>query len=434
MGGYTPNAVYQTRTQYRNQMYPTFSMRSQSQSSNQSEYDNVSSGYSSRSRVEEDGCPSRETTHNLYNINTTQTMRYDSADELKTPEEMEERSFSESHSERLRLPSKHGSLDGAYNKRRAPGSLELSRYGSLEGQLSDTSGQEADLKYGGKPDAEYSDSVAPLTEGMTHLGRDSESDSMSQSGSSTHEYPRVAYREQAYSSGQTYQSYESYSSVTSGTPHWYESDSPTVARQQPPPHTPQYEVPTQTFVQEQAQYTREAVNIPQQQMTVTKYQSYVEVSKPFEMSDYYKYSEKLRKQRTIEKRQQKLESVLSGSGDSYMNTSASSPNMYAYAAADRTHSPASLNTTASSPYAYDSRSNPTSPYSYSQHFQDSFYTNTPPSPGSHQSRSRVPQRAQPPMNYTGVGSRPYQPPQPMSCEPIHENPAPSTPHRLVSPQ
>ena len=42
VGGYTPNSVYTTRTQYRSQMYPTFSQRSHSPANQGGpDYDNI---------------------------------------------------------------------------------------------------------------------------------------------------------------------------------------------------------------------------------------------------------------------------------------------------------------------------------------------------------------------------------------------------------
>ncbi len=113
-----------------------------------------------------------------------------------------------------------------------------------------------------------------------------------------------------------------YAKFANGTPaQWYESgiksggggaEQPAQIRQQNPPRTPVFENPPMQFVQQEPPPPQQTYNPETQQMTVTKFQSYVEVSKPFEMSDFYKYSEKLRKQRTIEKRQQKLEAVLAG--------------------------------------------------------------------------------------------------------------------------
>ena len=104
---------------------------------------------------------------------------------------------------------------------------------------------------------------------------------------------------------------------------WYESgiksgaepssgNNPQQIRQQNPPRTPVFENPPLPFVQQDPPAQQMYSHTETQQMTVTKFQSYVEVSKPFEMSDFYKYSEKLRKQRTVERRQQKLEAVLAG--------------------------------------------------------------------------------------------------------------------------
>ena len=76
-------------------------------------------------------------------------------------------------------------------------------------------------------------------------------------------------------------------------------------KQQGAPHAHQFESPPTSFVQDYSPQEMARVQVaspetegpPQQSMVVTKNERFVEMSKPFEMADFYKYSERLRKQR-----------------------------------------------------------------------------------------------------------------------------------------
>lgn len=450
----------------------------------------------------------QEATHNLYNINTNQTARYDSADELKTPGSEDERSYID-ESERLRLPSKHGSLEGAY-RRKSREVPDLTRYGSLEYNLQERNNynlpQLIPSRFGSKRESTAADcgesnyqiiDMPPPPPGL----RESDTDSMSQSGSSTQDFPpppppaelMAGYtqcnsgptdQDSGHSSVrssymETNQHSQSHSSVHGGSMNssqqWYEcGDSPPNLRQQPPPHTPHYEVPPQTFVAQDSMYQRETHaatdKSPQQVMTVTKYQSYVEVSKPFEMSDFYKYSERLRKQRTVQTRQHKMEAVLSGeelqanansqnaSFQEDLDQSQNTSGLYSGGAHGSSRYPPSYVSSpgSMSPGSYGSPVRPSSPFTTGarsgspfSHSHDGSYsmqkvtvrTRTPYSVQSslvsYHSQTYQGSTPSPPVAQQSPRQMPYTPPQPQTCEPILDSPSSSTPQgaqRLVSPQ
>lgn len=376
-------------------------MRSQSGSSNQSEYDNMYAH------------SQQEAIHNLYNINTNQTMRYDSSDELKDGEGEEAYT---AESQRLQLPSKHGSLEGAYRRRSRDFEGHMNRAGSLEDDLMLPS--LAPSKYGSKRDSaadynmEYHSSSLPPPR-----TRESDTDSISHSSSSTQELPPPP-RELLMGDGNEDSGFASYEGNYQDK-MWYEVGEPSSGlRQQPPPHTPQFESPPPSVVhQDQVSYQHESrsqLRSPQQVMTVTKYQSYVEVSKPFEMSDFYKYSEKLRKQRNIQTKQEKLEAILSGK---------QIPPQPPHVDNVKRYPPYLTSPTGSRPESPYSSMNSPSP----GHYQSSHSRGYPGGVMHYQSQS---------VSYHSHGSntrQAYTPLKPMTCEPMRDSPTPShSSQRLVS--
>ncbi len=318
----------------------------------------------------------------MYNINSTSTSRYDSCDELKSTDSEGE---GDQYNQHMLPWSKHGSLEGAYRRRHGSGDQHEGGYRSLERNPASSIvlPELRPSKYGSKREStlEYNDSQyqmmppPPPPETTMHLpghhGGESDVDlpppppplqgvnpySYHEDPYSSHSHRLPTEDPQSMShmnqAQQTYQGGGYPPPGQTDTPHWYESgihsgaeqtNNPKPLRQQPPPRTPVYESPpTMSFVQQAPpveQQTYSQVE-SQQQMTVTKFQSYVEVSKPFEMSDFYKYSEKLRKQRTVQSRQSKLEAVLSGDaipspqgprsqGDGMHSTPAQSPHGVRY--------------------------------------------------------------------------------------------------------
>ncbi|XP_064632201.1 uncharacterized protein LOC135490726 isoform X3 [Lineus longissimus] len=291
--GYMPSSIYTTRTQYRNQMYPTFSTR-QSVTSNQSDYDNMSYKGSKGELSQED--------YNVYNISTNRTSRYDSEDSLQmtriepyvTPENPERTDYRYVCSdERLRtLPrDRHGSLDATYRRTNSNSSMDQ-KYGSLERNFS-YSGQTAFM-------AEQPEYQAGQYE-VDHTPADSESDLLSERerplGDHEHWYetqesgvntdnvpPEYSDRDRP----PEYESSRAQFYIAENAPEYGQGDDHTPQEDNPIPHP----------------YVGQNIGqFPQGQTftTVHQYPSYKEESKPFEMSDFYKYSEKLRRQRSIER-------------------------------------------------------------------------------------------------------------------------------------
>ena len=298
----------------------------------------------------------QEVLHNMYNIQSLSTCRYDSGDELKSNSSMTDDEFADEHPQTsLRYPSKHGSLD---RRRHGSGEQHEGGYRSLERNSSAPIilPELQPSKYGSKRESttEYNDAKFHLVEmpqdgGIVFQGYsagESDTDLPPPPPPIAQQYGHGPYGDGSYpppppsamhsgnypppppphhgeqrqpgdGSGSHPASGYSQSGIDQ---QWYESGIKSGAessghqmKQANPPRTPVYETPPLQFVQQDPPPVQQTyAHTESQQMTVTKFQSYVEVSKPFEMSDFYKYSEKLRKQRTVEKRQQKLEAVLAG--------------------------------------------------------------------------------------------------------------------------
>ncbi|KAK2163132.1 hypothetical protein LSH36_85g07063 [Paralvinella palmiformis] len=314
-GGYIPNSVYSTRTSYRKQMYPTYSTKDQP--SCQSDYENSARSATQMSnrhvsRIDRENC--RNDAQNLYNVNTNKMTCYDSADELKSPASEDYDSYcSDSEQVRWRLgadgsylpdqPRGYGSLDRKANARELMLSeLRPSKFGSKRESHSDYR------------DSPYQIADAPQTANIGDPRRDVISgghlqkydpsvseEALSQAGDNALHNTSIPYIDCSQSS-------ISMASSGTGAP-WYDTRE---GGQYVPP------APT-SFVRQEVQNYEHGYHgyeplssrgtdspfqapLPNQhnQMTVMKYQNYVEVSKPFQMSDYFKYSERLRRQRVQE--------------------------------------------------------------------------------------------------------------------------------------
>ena len=191
-----------------------------------------------------------------------------------------------------------------------------------------------------------------------------------------------------------------------------------------------------------------------QSRTVTRYQGYVEVSKPFEMSDFYKYSERLRRQRNSDGGQS-VSSQGSNSQTPYRGAPPSpylTPRTIPHPSAGGQIPPHEV--THSTPYVQtQSRSSrPSSPFSPPNALSDStqYSSYQPPTPSPaiiHSVRtptatynvggstSASPYHIQSPSYHSPQNSPrqlPYQPPQPMTCEALQDpNKTPTPQNRLV---
>ena len=315
-----PNAVY--TTQYRKQMYP-YKQPTHSSNSSQSEYDNIMAG--------------QPAPHNLYNINTNRTSRYDSNDDiLKSPETDGEGYDSfEQHSSGAGRPSlaKHSSLEGAvYKQDPVPEVYGVSGYSSLERNTSRTSQVVEDelneltpSRFGSKREShsDYRDShyqIVDMPPPPSHLQYPGEfppppKEAYSRGyggeeggGDSGHKEYGISSTSGGGSGNIPYidSSQSSLTSSASSVPPY-----PYTGRydggagqqpQQPPPPQPQQQQHQQspydsTGYPSSPQGTYSDSTPSPGSVSVTKYQNYVEVSKPFEMADVYKYSERRRRQR-----------------------------------------------------------------------------------------------------------------------------------------
>ena len=285
--------------------------------SNQSEYENVRAGNSRQEHGSQDSgfCSA----NNMYNINTQRKSIYNSTDQIKTPTNKEpDKRFEEAFDNKNTFyqQSKHGSLDGSYRK-----SIS-SNYGSLERTSknkkrndhynksdSDTSVVLANLepsKYGSKRssqtenDSDTHSSSSNVTEVPIYLG-ETNSAPYKQESSSRHKqvWQDVARAEPS----PIIKSPESESKDNNLTPTG-QCYSPRIhegsfhAR-------PDSQVST-TFSENNITKRREKRGTKNQGGAALSTALSPIISKPFEMADFYRYSEKIRRQRMIEQYQQQL--------------------------------------------------------------------------------------------------------------------------------
>ncbi|XP_069141901.1 FERM domain-containing protein 4A-like isoform X2 [Argopecten irradians] len=314
----SPQLCGEGRNQYNRKVYsPVLANRSQSSGSNmsnQSEYENVR-GYN-RYDSQDSGFSSA---NNMYNLMTQRTSHYDSTDEIKTPTNKEPHPDTDSVFSNDRLTqSKHGSLDGSYRK----SVTSQQSYGSLE---RNSKKRDQHPSNRGR-DRQHSDSD-------THIPVvDLEPSKYGSKRSSQSEYDLTTPRNSVV---EVPVSHEEYHSQKSDQPGWQDTaqtePSPIV---QSPQHSRQeskesvyagqcyspriYEGSFQSHNDVQSaeqtgttstKRTESHKKHPSALVTVTKlqpHQSVELVSKPFEMADFYKYSEKIRRQRMIEQYQQQL--------------------------------------------------------------------------------------------------------------------------------
>ena len=307
-------------------MYPSYN----SSNSSHSEYDNMDNSSSAGG-----GGRSSTAVHNLYNLHTHRTSRYDSCDELKTPSPSSSTpaaatgeyydSFTDA-GERVPVPAPPAHILAA--QQAAAAAAAHQQAGGL-----DTSHSTSSSSLPLHPQHPGGD-LPELTPSRFGSKRESHSDyrdspyqivDMPPPPSALHSQylpPPQPAREQAY---QAYQGQDSGGQqqeygIPSGTPHpsanipyidssqsslTSSTSSAAVAPQYPyrgptaagsadssPAYTPQY----QSDPPAPPHHSNAATPTGVDGSTVTKYQNYVEVSKPFEMADAYKYSERRRKQ------------------------------------------------------------------------------------------------------------------------------------------
>lgn len=321
--------------QLTNQLYTPLANRSHSSGSNmsnQSEYENVQN-YKDYTGSQDSGFSSA---NNMYNLTTQQTSHYESSDQLQTP-------TNKHHSESLEnvfedKSQVHGSLDSGYRKTGTP-----KTYGSLERNM-----RRKNDPYWQSRDRQHSDSDASVshlsdiepTKYGSKRASQSEYDLSGQKGNlielpvrheEHHDNRRPANRwnDVAHT--------EPSPLITSPTQEYREGSND---HQCYSPRTYEGNYPGRKGGGHASPYVERSVLTKRVEspnssalVTVTKLQPHrsVElVSKPFEMSDFYKYSEKIRRQRMIENYQQQLlgdslsrcsspsqHSTDSGGGDGY---------------------------------------------------------------------------------------------------------------------
>ena len=277
-------------------MYPSYTQPTHSSNSSQSEYDNL------------EGQQHPPAVHNLYNLNTHRTSRYDSCDELKSPASASSEEQSEYYDSfiegRVPVPAPPAHIlqqqqqqgqDSVNSGQGDQGSLQEltpSRFGSKREshsdyrdspyQIVDMPPPPANLQYRDQdlpppPREAYYDGGG--TVGHQEYGIPSSTEVPHQPGN----IPYIDSSQSSLaSSGSVQYPYRGQGG--------YESDPSS------PAYPPVTHVPTQSPYEAYPPHSGNTPPPPRETVSVTKYQNYVEVSKPFEMADAYKYSERRRKQ------------------------------------------------------------------------------------------------------------------------------------------
>lgn len=477
---YKPNNVYTSR--FRDQSYPTLN----SQTPNSSDYDNK---MGSQGQLEGSRDSGFSSTNNMYNVNSLRTSRYESNQDLVSPSE----SHSENLDvfDKLSLHSRQGGLSNAYKQsQNSYGSLERNVNRRLnrgsERKLSDTdttsdtssiasakfvkrtSRSEYDLSSKGKePDKDFHNqrelqlppfASRPNISSSQNVYHGSRSDTRFNSRHETpfshkmievpvqHETARSNMYRTEHKTWQDSVSTEPspiiqsptkknfpdspYTPSSSGdasqgqcySPRNYEG-----SRGQPPPkppHTEQHNV-TVRYIGPSGL----SQSIPSKIVSVQRMTPHLEVSKPFETKDYYKYSEKLRRQRLVEQYHQALvgsrpttPSQHSSDGDSHSTSS------YHHGPSTPTSHPA-YRSTASPLSSRHMVSNSPYPPSHSSSYEESgYYGNPQTSYGVSTTTSRVQYTVQTQggrvlykAQHQSSKQTHYQPPTSMKCEPVRGN-------------
>ncbi|XP_025106214.1 FERM domain-containing protein 4A-like isoform X3 [Pomacea canaliculata] len=354
--GYLQNTGFDSRVQYhphypamsssssRNTLSPSSSL---SPASTRSIQDDLSTGSSSVN----------SSSNNLYNLGLQQTSKYESYDLLKSPSSSITDSYGEATEQQLQLPSKHGSLDRAYKR-------GDHSYGSLD-RKKRQHGYSVEPRDTGRDHVVGSGSLfLDVKSGYHQQQGDLKCSSQSPSKVELPVYHEKSHHgpENSYWKGNTYHdavpsslarspetmcanwgvsgnTFESYSPRLSETAqqarlsrditlqqkqmqqlhlshHFHQHShsqpqdavvSPYGGKYEPVPvlHLESRQHPMSPS-QSQPQSPSSPPPAPSTLVTVTRFQPHMEVTKPYEISDFFKYSERLRKQRIIENYQRQL--------------------------------------------------------------------------------------------------------------------------------
>ena len=258
--------------------------------------------------------------NNMYNITTQRTSHYDSADQIRTSNPSVNNGPSENvFNDELNLPSKHGSLERAQRKHC------LQKYNSLERNVkSDYSKEDGkkvqELKpsrFGSKrmSETEYEQGKVSSTHASSmvevpvhhernhernqHIDRTAYGNTNQHYGASISMEPSPVVhspnQERVEATGRS-------SSPQFYSPRGYEGSYSRSERSVRTPAGYEHTVNVQRVESPSTQPTPQASTL----VTVTRLQPHMEMTKPYELADFYKYSERLRKQRLIDRYQKQL--------------------------------------------------------------------------------------------------------------------------------
>lgn len=392
--------MYSTQTQYRAQRFPTLSGRSRSdydsfQGSPQHHHHHPHHHYGG-SHSGPISPISSVSSSNLYNVNTRRTSQYDSTDELQTPTNYDSYKDSPVYSpdisreSKFKMPVKHGSLESGLRQKSTPPGLSsaIYMYGSLDrrDREREKGESQADRGYPSEfcptdvPDdtgdiirgypQDYCPTESPgyrkpgspalVFEYPTPRNSTSDSGSQGQPVSRNNSdswksspYPASPARSrrlhiQVTEPGGSYRSESSPhdTSQQQYSPRYYETGSPT-------PYSDRLSAGYDYRSYGRSESPQPSP-IPQHSRIVTmnKMKPHTEVSKPYETSDFYKYSERLRRQRMVEQYKQMLigsESVSLASTSS-QHSSDSEHSSYLGVPVPQGHPPSDHGSAPSSPY------------------------------------------------------------------------------------
>ncbi|XP_029658567.1 uncharacterized protein LOC115232686 isoform X2 [Octopus sinensis] len=301
-GGYTPSSVYSTGTQYRNQRYPTFSNRL-GQSGREdivdcSKFDGShDSGFSSA--------------NNMTQVTPGQRPPQCENGEVKTPTNIHPYEYVQAEFQRQmtltpNIEENYCSPDNSLISQRPRG--PVSKPGNILPQLFSS-------KYGSRRESD-SDYIEEVPESSLDIHNNSVASEPVYSHLGTHAELRWEDTQMAEPSPIIRSPQKSYDDLDNrpNTPSTEHSYSPRVYEYQSPPaqEVQVIHITGNTGPVDKPEVDPVIVTPPPNSRlvtTITKIKPQIEVSKPFETSDFFKYSEKLRRARMLDSYQRQLMGV-----------------------------------------------------------------------------------------------------------------------------
>lgn len=305
-GGYTPSSVYSTGTQYRNQRYPTFTNRTGPPP--------VGGEYLASSKFDGSHDSGFSSSNNMTQLPANQrSSQYENGDEVKTPTNHQYENLETEFEHQMKLNRQH--TDDTYYSEENSTNVYTARGASISNNMQHLL-QLTPSKYGSQRESEVEHTE--VQDGLvTPCNSTVDAEPVYSHSSSNYEPLPVQWGEKQTTepSPIIYSPHKSFEDLENrpNTPSTEHSYSPRVYEYQSP-NNREVQVIHLTgnqLVSEQCQEMDQPPTSPipphsRIVTTITKIKPQIEVSKPFETSDFFKYSEKLRRARMLDSYQRQL--------------------------------------------------------------------------------------------------------------------------------